>query len=143
MKKIKQYGLFVIINLIIIVLIVFLKAYIGGLSYKLSTPCFLHEIFHLYCPGCGGTRAVSSLLRFRVVDSLLCNPMVIYFAALIVYFYIGVLYTAIRNNGRRYYKIYDWMLWTMIVLLIGLFVIRNLLLVIFGIDYLGDLKTFW
>ena len=38
-----------------------------------STECSLWNA-HLYCIGCGGTRAVDALSRFDIIESLCLNP---------------------------------------------------------------------
>ena len=55
--------------------------------------CYFSSELHLYCPGCGGSRAV----------------------------------------------LYEWEAWGILVVVLGFFIVRNLLLIFFGIDYLGDM----
>lgn len=38
-------------------------------------PCLFQMITGLYCPGCGGTRAALSLLHGQILRSLLYNPI--------------------------------------------------------------------
>lgn len=42
-------------------------------------PCILHDVFHIYCPGCGGTRAVMALLHLQIGRSLQLNPFALLF----------------------------------------------------------------
>lgn len=41
-------------------------------------PCTLNHLTGLYCPGCGGTRALKYLLGGRLLTSLYYNPIVAY-----------------------------------------------------------------
>ncbi|MDO5416282.1 MAG: DUF2752 domain-containing protein [Lachnospiraceae bacterium] len=43
-------------------------------------PCLFHMLTGLYCPGCGGTRAIRLLLRGEVAKSFVYHPFVPYLA---------------------------------------------------------------
>lgn len=51
-------------------------------------PCRFNRIFHLYCPGCGNTRSVISLLNFDVVSSIKYNITPVVLGIIILAFYI-------------------------------------------------------
>lgn len=103
-----------------------------------GVPCAVHDIFHIYCPGCGGTRAFFELLHGRILRSLYYNPAVFLGALLILYYEIGALITLFRKDGKCYYDqkavpVYGYML-----ILIIYTVVRDYLLVGMGIDMIGD-----
>ncbi len=50
------------------------------LASKIFLPCPVHFLTGLYCPGCGGTRAVLYLLRGNIKSSLIHHPAVLYMA---------------------------------------------------------------
>ena len=107
------------------------------------TPCYFHDLFHLYCFGCGGTRAVRAFLNFHFVDSFLCNPLVIYGAIMFCYYYIGSWLRYLSHPWQKFFRYRGWLLTLSMVILFGVFIVRNILLVFWQIDYLGDLKQFW
>ena len=39
--------------------------------------CILHDWLHIYCPLCGGTRAVDAMLHFHFDDALRFHPVVV------------------------------------------------------------------
>lgn len=41
-------------------------------------PCMMQKLTGLYCPGCGGTRAVRALLAGHPLQSFLYHPFVLY-----------------------------------------------------------------
>ena len=41
-------------------------------------PCLFHWITGLYCPGCGGTRAIGALLQGRLLKSFCYHTFVLY-----------------------------------------------------------------
>lgn len=49
-------------------------------------PCVFHRLSGLYCPGCGGTRAVKALLDGQFIACFLYHPFVLYCAVLYLAF---------------------------------------------------------
>ena len=41
-------------------------------------PCFFRSATGLYCPGCGGTHAMISLVEGHLTDSFLAHPVILY-----------------------------------------------------------------
>lgn len=109
----------------------------------LDTRCGFHEFLHLYCPGCGGTRAVYALLRLDIIESFLYHPIVPMLALLLVEYYIGAIVTLIRKNGKRYYYLRIWFCYVALGVIIVHFILRNVLLVFCHYDYIGDLLSYW
>ena len=108
-------------------------------------PCMLNQLTGLYCPGCGGTRALKYLLGGRILKSLYYNPIVVY-----VFFpWIWLLITqsiyllrkraCIRNKGflsgrfLRPLTVKPWFIYTGIIILILQCVIKNILYVCFSV----------
>lgn len=58
----------------------------------LLPPCFLYSTTGLYCPGCGGTRAMHQLLHGNLAMSLRCNVLLLIILPWLL-FLIG------RSNG--------------------------------------------
>jgi len=56
----------------------------GGLLYlkvwlpitNLGIPCIFHEVTGLFCPGCGITRALTSLLSLDLMQSFQYHPLI-------------------------------------------------------------------
>ncbi|MDR0922738.1 MAG: DUF2752 domain-containing protein [Hungatella sp.] len=46
--------------------------------FGFGLPCLFHSLTGLYCPGCGGTRAVRSLLQGDLRMSFQYHPLVLY-----------------------------------------------------------------
>lgn len=136
---------FYICNVVVFLGIIFCVLY-DCFRFKLRfsmTPCLMHELLHLYCFGCGGTRAVKAFLEFNIIDSIMCNPIVVYGILMFTYYYIGGWFRYVSHPWKRYFRYREWMAKLSVAVVIGIFVIRNIMLVIWKIDYLGDLKQFW
>ncbi len=145
-KKIDEaMGWYIAGSIILVIGIIYFILYkIIGFSVNFSpAPCAFAHITHLYCPGCGGTRAVKALMDFHWIKSALYNPIVIYGVLMCGYYYIGETITLLKGNKKKYTPFKDWTLWMVLVVILGNFVIRNLLLVFAHVDYIGDLLSYW
>ncbi|MBQ8173898.1 MAG: DUF2752 domain-containing protein [Clostridia bacterium] len=110
------------------------------LLYGLDFPfrCSFSAASHLYCPGCGFTRAVRALLSFDILASLAAHPFALLGIGVIGYYEVA-LFRAARGRGR----VRAWPAVSFAVGLLCFFVLRNLLLILFGIDFLGDFGQEW
>ena len=95
--------------------------------------CWIWEHWHVYCPGCGGTRALMALARGQLGQALRYHPPVV------VTLFLAAAYlltqTVWRLRGKRGWALHYRPSWP--VLLVGLFLVnclvRNVLWLGFGI----------
>lgn len=107
--------------------------------YGIKDPCFFKAFLHIYCPGCGGTRAVDAFLHGNFVQSFLYHPVIVYVFAMFLMYFIPATYTFLINrDGKLHYKFHMATLWGLLAVVVGHFIVRNVLLLCFGIDYLHD-----
>ena len=77
-------GLFLLIITSIIASYLFLTL----INYK----CIFHELFHIWCPGCGGTRMIISIFNLDFYQAFRWNPLLfILFILGIIYIIIGII----------------------------------------------------
>lgn len=131
---------FIIINAtsggaVLIMFVIMLFQHYGILP---SFPCAVHELFHVYCPGCGGTRALFELLHGNIISSLYYNPAVFLGMLLILYYETGAIITIIKNNGKCYYYQKGILVYGYLCIIMLFTVIRDFMLVAMGVDLLGD-----
>jgi hypothetical protein len=126
-------------QLYIMGIILFAAAAVFGFLYfkylvpKLQVPCIIHMITGLYCPGCGGTRAVSALAHGHLLKSIWYHPIVVYsFCIYTAYMLTHTLALFLPGiKGIRYRNIY---LYAALVIVVVNCVVKNVLLLVFGIE---------
>ncbi len=86
--RVAQNCYYICLAIGIIVIIVYIVFKINNISITAINPydCFAYNMFGLYCPGCGGTRAVKYLLDGNILMSLKYHPAVLYTAVLLFFF---------------------------------------------------------
>ena len=101
-----------------------------------SFPCVLYMALGIYCPGCGGTRALRALLGGHFIRSLRYNPAVICGILLILYYELGAVITLVKKNGKRYMYHKMWPLAVYLSMVAVFTVARDVLLLAAHIDIL-------
>ena len=114
----------------------FLFSRVRAAGYFVVT-CPLHDLFHLYCPLCGGSRAILSLLRFDFPGAFRVNPAVILSLPVVLFYYVRALVGYIRGGWFSFRIPRGWTI-ALLSLFAVFFLVRNVLLVAFGFDPAGD-----
>lgn len=80
-------------------------AVVTGIVHKFGTawmellpPCLFHEVTGMFCPGCGGTRAVMALAEMNLIKSFFFHPVVLYAAFAYIWFMLSCF---LEQRGRR------------------------------------------
>ena len=104
----------------------------------INSECIIHKCFKVYCPGCGGTRAVVELLYLNLAKSLYYNPIVILLFLDIIFIAALKVKETIYPEKRKNYTIR--MVSNIFILIIWLSfsVVRDYLLIFKNIDMIGD-----
>lgn len=97
--------------------------------------CSLYRFTGWYCPGCGGTRALSALLSGHPLQSFLYHPAVDYVGILCGWFMVSQTIERVSQGririGMKYHDYYLWILLAILILHCG---IRNILKLLWGIE---------
>lgn len=143
-KKAKKFYFIICALVLLFFISLFFYHYFG---FKLTghlKPCMFNYLLHIYCPGCGGTRAMDYFLHGQFIKSFLSNPAVLYLVGLFLSYFLPATYSfIIKRNGKVYYKFHPFSLYFFIVEIILFFIIRNAALIIFHYDFLGDCIKYW
>ena len=90
------------------------------LKYDIGIPCIFFELTGFYCPGCGATRAIASLIRLNPYQALRYNPLTI---ILLLPSIIYLIYKYIFNGKKR---VPNW-IWCILLIITILFgILRNI-----------------
>ena len=65
-------------------------------------PCLFHLLTGLYCPGCGGTRAVRAMAAGNLRLSFQYHPLVLYTAAVLTVELLSLAISKAAKNPRWY-----------------------------------------
>lgn len=102
--------------------------------------CILHDVLHLYCPFCGGTRTFLALLRFDLVTAACTNPAVL--LAALVALVLDVRAAVRIANGREGALLPPW-LWRVAVICFFVYALLLNTAMLYGWDLPGDLYGYW
>lgn len=101
--------------------------------------CLFKEMYSLYCPGCGGSRALRAFLRLDFVSSFIYYPPITVGFLTVLYFDIRTLVALVKRD-EGYFKISRYLYFLSIpASMILFFILRNILLLRLGYDPLGDI----
>lgn len=110
------------VPIMLIVALIF-KDQIFALSSVLGK-CIFHEVTGYYCTGCGNTRSVKALMRGNILLSIRNNPAIVFLTAA-----LGLLYCEVALDviGKRVKLLprKAWVWWTIFVLFIIFYIVRN------------------
>lgn len=103
--------------------------------------CIMHRFF-IYCPMCGGTRAVAALVRFDFLAAWNYNAFVVLLAFVVLAFDVWA-WVRYAQKKEPLIVLPKWSWIVLAVSLLTFFILRNVLMIFFGIDPTGDLVYFW
>ena len=82
--------------------------------------CIVHRLTGIYCPGCGGTRAIMYMVKGQFIQSLYHHPAVLPFTVGLLVFLTTHTIEKIKPNGKirglKFRLIYIWIFMGLLVL---------------------------
>jgi len=101
-----------------------------------ASSCIWSSRFDIYCPGCGGTRAIDTLLKGKILTALNYHPFVVYVAGLSAVFMGSWTIFYLSRERVKGIRFRNWFLYAGLIILILQWIIKNMLLWIWGIRLL-------
>jgi len=132
----KTLKKFVIGNLIVTAFVVGFLIYAFLTVGKEGYGCVFYNETGIFCPGCGGTRAVISFLRLDLISAVKYNVAVPFGIFVYLYYNIRGIAAAIRGN-YEYFSKQKYLLCIVLAIIIILnFIVKNVLALGFNIVFM-------
>lgn len=107
-----------IVYIPIITLLIYLNK-----KYSIYIPCIFHKITGLYCPGCGITRMLISIINLNYYQAFRYNPLMFILLPFFIIYYI-LYYIYWLKNKKLVINNKIW--YTLLIIIIFYGIIRNL-----------------
>lgn len=135
MMRLSRHCYYVFLGIIVVLFGIY--SYLLSIDLPITKiypyPCILYSTMHLYCPGCGGTRAVEYLLKGDWIQSFVYHPVVPYTALLVGSYIISHtlnIFSRGKIKAMLFRPIYFYI---MIAIILLQCMIKNLLVFTMGI----------
>ena len=141
-RKARKVYLWLHVGIVAVILLFPMYQFLMRLIPDAVTGCVLHDRLFLYCPLCGGTRAVGAILRLDFAEAWRCNALVT--VGVFILLAVDLLALARLLRGKQRLLLIPGWGWIAAVILMVLYaVLRNYLMIAHGIDPTGDLGRVW
>ena len=124
------YYSLIITSTILILLVIIYNTFFSHIPIF---SCYIYDTFHIYCPGCGCTRAFISLLNFDIINSFYYNSAVLYSVIILFLYLFTQTIDRLFKHEKHLMPYSNFYLYTGISILLLNCIIRNVLLLIFKI----------
>ena len=104
-----------------------------------AVECVFKHNMKMYCPGCGGSRSLLYLLRFDIIDSFIYYPALPLMLLFVIDIDIRAFISFIKDSTAALSGFNKMSLVSIPILILLNFILKNVLLIGFGIDILGDI----
>lgn len=104
--------------------------------WEWGIPCIFHLVTGVYCPGCGGTRAVKAFLRGNFADSFRYHPLIVYTVLVVVLEAVTWALAKVLRRPGLHIRHYDWFVYLGIAIIFINWFWKDYMLLARGIDLL-------
>lgn len=104
--------------------------------WERGIPCIFHAVTGLYCPGCGGTRALKVFLKGDFWLSFQYHPIIVYTVVIVLLEAAAWLLAKLLKKPELQLRHYDLFVYMGIAILLINWIYKNYMLIAKGIDML-------
>lgn len=106
----------------------------------IGSDCAFHSLTGLYCPGCGGTRAVRELLRGNLLMSFQYHPLVLYTVFVVLLEFLSWCLSKLFHRPGLHIRRYRLFIYIGAAIIVVNWFYKDYMLVFRGVDLLPLLK---
>jgi len=122
MKKI-----IVLLSISLIAIVLLEIYYYLHIEYNLTIPCLFYKISGFYCPGCGVTRMLFSIINLDLYQAFRYNPLIFTMLPFVIIYIIDTCIKWLNNkNNYMYLKINNKTWIIVLIITISFGVLRNI-----------------
>ena len=112
----------------LVAIIIFIKIYcLVFLEYGIVIPCFFHKLTGFYCPGCGVTRMLSSLMKLEFYQAFRYNSLIFIALPFIIICIGDIVIKWLYNRQDYFYRKINNKVWVALLIIAVLFgIARNI-----------------
>lgn len=111
---------------IILLVLIFIIYFILVFKFNIYIPCLFHKITNLYCPGCGVTRMIVSLLKGNLYQAFRYNMLIFILTPFLMFFIFDYIISRKKQRDALYEKIPNSIWYILIIVLVIFGIIRNI-----------------
>jgi len=96
-------------------------------GFPVVATCVVKNYTGLDCPGCGGQRAIDSIIKGEFKEAFYYNQLIYFYIGIIGYIYVLVIETYVLRNKKviQRFGFSNRFAFIFILLIVGFFIVRN------------------
>lgn len=115
------------ITITILTIILILFYFFILTKWHITFVCPSYTIFHIYCPGCGTTRMIKSILTLNFYQAFRYNPLLFILSPFILILLIDKYIKWLKGNNNYLYKKINQKFWYICIVILVIYgIIRNI-----------------
>lgn len=135
-KRLSRNCYYVCLGIIAVSIITYIVLQILGIPITQlnSKPCVWITFFGVYCPGCGGTRAVEAFMKGDFIQSFLYHPVVPYVAIFVLCYVFSHTLNILTKGKTKAMAFRSVYLYALLAIILLQWLIKNILKLAFFIE---------